>query len=195
MHPTVNFVLADSDCVPTSLFEVAELVNLMTDRASRAEAMQHHTMASSNQCPPAVLLMTESKAELNAGLIIVTGHTATQLEDIDIGTEAPDASMPAASAAHPDACDARAHKSRRLAHPADSKSPEEWVTALSNSRASFLATTAAPEDPAEALGGGLILTPLMGCKARTPLDWTHAWAMLGEWAGKSAFPIPEDGKW
>ena len=32
-------------------------------------------------------------------------------------------------------------------------------------------------------------------KARTPLDWTHAWAMLGEWAGKIAFPIPEDGTW
>ena len=195
VYPTVNFILTDSDCVPTSLFEVAELVNLMTDRASRAEAMQHHTMASSSQCPPAVLLMTESKAELNAGLIIITGHTATQLEDIDMDTETPDASMPAASAAHPDVCDTRAHKSRRLAHPADSKSPEEWVTALSNSRASFLATTAVPEDPAEALRGGLILTPLLGCKARTPLDWTHAWAMLGEWAGKIAFPIPEDGKW
>ena len=159
VYPTVNFILTDSDCVPTSLFEVAELVNLMTDRASRAEAMQHHTMASSSQCPPAVLLMTESKAELNAGLIIITGHTATQLEDIDMDTETPDASMPAASAAHPDVCDTRAHKSRRLAHPADSKSPEEWVTALSNSRASFLATTAVPEDPAEALRGGLILTP------------------------------------
>ena len=24
----------------------------------------------------------------------------------------------------------------------------------------------------------------MGCKARTPLDWTHAWAMLGEWLEK-----------
>ena len=142
VYPTVNFVLADSDCVPTSLFEVAELVNLMTDRASRAEAMQHHTMASSNQCPPAVLLMTESKAELNAGLIIVTGHAATQPEDVDMGLEAPDASM-----------------------------------------------------PAEVLRGGLILTPLMGCKARTSLDWTHTWAMLGEWAGKIAFPIPEDGKW
>ena len=195
VYPTVNFVLTDSDCVPTSLFEVAELVNLMTDRASRAEAMQHHTMASSSQCPPAVLFMTESKAELNAGLIIITGHTATQLEDIDMDTDTPDASMPAASAVHPDVCDTRAHKSRRLAHPADTKSPEEWVTELRNSRASFLATTAVPEDPAEALRGGLILTPLLGCKARTPLDWTHAWAMLGEWAGKIAFPIPEDGTW
>ena len=195
VYPTVNFVLADSDCVPTSLFEVAELVNLMTDRASRAEAMQHHTMASSSQCPPAVLLMTESKAELNAGLIIVTGHTAVQLGDVDIGSADPDASMPPANADHSDACAARAHKSRRLAHPADSKSPDEWVAALSDSRASFLATTAVPEDPAEALRGGLLLTPLMGCKARTPLDWTHAWAMLGEWAGKIAFPIPADGKW
>ena len=157
--------------------------------------MQHYTMASSSQCPPAVLLTTESKAELNAGLIIITGHTATQLEDIDMDTETPDASMPAASACHPEISDTRAHKSRRLAHPADRKSPEEWVTELRNSRASFLATTAVPEDPAEALRGGLILTPLLGCKARTPLDWTHAWAMLGEWAGKIAFPIPEDGRW
>ena len=43
--------------------------------------------------------------------------------------------------------------------------------------------------------GGLLLTPLLGCKARTPLDWTHAWAMLGEWAGAIAFPIPEQGEW
>ena len=69
------------------------------------------------------------------------------------------------------------------------------VTALYNSRASFLATTAVPEDPAEAIRGGLVLTPLLGCKARTPLDWTHAWAMLGEWAGTIAFPIPEQGEW
>ena len=67
MFPTVNFVLIDSDCVPTSLFEIAELVNLMTDKTSRAAAMQHNIMASSNQCPPAVLLATEAKAELNAG--------------------------------------------------------------------------------------------------------------------------------
>ena len=157
--------------------------------------MQHHTMASSNQCPPAVLLMTESKAELNAGLIIVTGHVATQTEDVNMNPEPPNASMSTTGASSSNACDVRAHKSRRLAHPADIKSPDEWVTALCDSRASFLATTALPNDPAEALRGGLILTPLMGCKARTPLDWTHAWAMLGEWAGKIAFPIPEDGKW
>ena len=41
----------------------------------------------------------------------------------------------------------------------------------------------------------MVLTPLLGCKAKTPLDWTHAWAMLGEWAGIIAFPIPAQGEW
>ena len=195
VYPTVNFALADSDCVPTSLFEIAELVNLMTDKASRAEAMQHHTMASSSQCPPAVLLMTEAKAELNAGLIIVTGHAPTHAGDVDMNQGTPDASMPPAEAAGSDASDARAPKARRIVHPANSKSVDEWVTALCNSRANFLATTAVPEDPAEAIRGGLVLTPLLGCKAKTPLDWTHAWAMLGEWAGIIAFPIPAQGEW
>ena len=195
VFPTVNFALTDSDCVPTSLFEVAELVNLMTDKASRAEAMQHYTMASSSQCPPAVLLTTEAKAELNAGLIIVTGHAPTYAADVDMDQETPDSSMPPSDAAGSDASDARALKARRIVHPANSRSADEWVIALCNSRANFLATTAVPEDPAEAIRGGLVLTPLLGCKARTPLDWTHAWAMLGEWAGIIAFPIPEQGEW
>ena len=38
-----------------------------------------------------------------------------------------------------------------------------------------------------------LLTPLLGCHARTPLDWMHAWAMLGEWACKVAFPVPAQG--
>ena len=77
--------------------------------------------------------------------------------------------------------------------PYQQQIPRRMGVELRNSRASFLATTAVPEDPAEALRGGLLLTPLLGCKARTPLDWTHAWAMLGEWAGMIAFPIPAQG--
>ena len=195
VFPTVNFALTDSDCVPTSLFEIAELVNLMTDKTSRAEAMQHYTMASSSQCPPAVLLTTEAKAELNAGLIIITGHAPTHTADVDMDQETPDASMPPVDAAGSAASDARAPKARRIVHPTNTNSADEWVTALYNSRAKFLATTAIPEDPAEAIRSGLILTPLLGCKAKTPLDWTHAWAMLGEWAGIIAFPIPEQGEW
>ena len=195
MFPTVNFALIDSDCVPTSLFEIAELVNLMTDKASRAEAMQHNTMASSSQCPPAVILATEAKAELNAGLIIVTGHIPTGTADIEMDQATPDACMPQTAAQGSSSSDAPAPKARRIAHPANRKSADEWVAALHDSRANFLATTAVPEDPTEARRGGLLLTPLLGCKARTPLDWTHAWAMLGEWAGAIAFPLPEQAEW
>ena len=92
----------------------------------------------------------------------------------------PDASMPLTAAQASAPSDAPAPKARRTAHPANRRSADDWVTALQDSRASFLATTAVPEDPAEAMRGGLLLTPLLGCKARTPLDWTHAWAMLGE---------------
>ena len=193
MYPTVNFALIDSDCVPTSLFEVAELVNLMTRSGyqSRSDAALHNGQLQS--VPPS--RTPDDKAELNAGLIIVTGHTPTQTEDVDMSPDAPDVSMQTAGAAHSDTSDSRVHKARRLAHPANSKTPDEWVTVLCNSRARFLATTAVPEDPLEALRGGLILTPLLGCIAETPLDWTHAWAMLGEWAGKIAFPLPENGKW
>ena len=159
--------------------------------------MQHNTMASSDssQCPPAVLLATEAKAELNAGLIIVTGHIPTGTADVDMDQATPDAFMPLTAAQGSSPSDAPAPKARRIAHPANRRSADEWVTALQDSRASFLATTAVPEDPAEAMRGGLLLIPLLGCKARTPLDWTHARAMLGEWAGAIAFPIPEQGEW
>jgi hypothetical protein len=94
------------------------------------------------------------------------------------------------STAKADDSDARAHKARRIAATATSKSPSEWEAELCRSRARLLATSAVPEDPSDALHGGLLLTPLPGCKAKTPLEWTHAWAMLGQWAGQVAFPIP-----
>ena len=182
VHPTVNFALIDSDCVPTALFEVAELVTLMTDKETRARAMKHQTMTNSAQCPPAVLLMTEARAELNAGLIVVTGHAPTQTEDTDMEPDNTEDNAHEKHAESSQPSETRAHKSRRLAPTAISRTPEEWVTLLKQSRANFLATTAVPEDPVEAIRGGLTLTPLLGTTARTPHDWTHAWAMLGEWA-------------
>ena len=86
--------------------------------------------------------MTEAKAELNAGLIIVTGHAPTHTGDVDMDQGTPDASMPPVDATGSDPSDARAPKARRIVHPANSKSADEWVTALCNSRAKFLATTA-----------------------------------------------------
>lgn len=178
VYPTLNFALIGSDCVPTTLFEVAEMVNLMTDQTSREAAMQSYTMANARDCPPAVLLMTESRAELNAGLVIVTGHVPAAPTDVDMsqrsdtprqGTSA-DPAQTTSGSSHAKDDSARAAKSRRIATPAKSKSPDGWIAELSNSRASFLATSAVPEDPSEALFGGLLLTPLLGCKTRTRLE-------------------------
>ena len=102
--------------------------------------------------------------------------------------------MPLTAAQGSSSSDAPAPKARRIAHPANRRSADEWVTALQDSRASFLATTYScarrPRGGDERRATSHILTPLLGCKARTPLDWTHAWAMLGEWAGAIAFPHP-----
>ena len=43
VYPTINFALMDSDCVPTALFEIADLVTLIIDQVSREEAMQSYT--------------------------------------------------------------------------------------------------------------------------------------------------------
>ena len=122
VYPTINFALIDSDCVPTALFEIADLVTLMTDQASRKEAMQSYTMASAHDCPPAVLLMTESRAELNAGLVIVTGHVPATSPDVNMEPE-DDLNPKDTSTAKADDSDSRAHKARRIAATATSKSP------------------------------------------------------------------------
>ena len=122
-NPTVNFALIDSDCVPTSLFEIAELVQLMTDDQARKRAMQHYTMVSSTTSPPAVLLMTEARAEFNAGLIIVTGHAPTLPEDIDMEPGSDEHSSQTPSVDKPQASTDRAHKSRRIDPPTAHKTP------------------------------------------------------------------------
>ena len=102
----------------------------MTDKTSRAAAMQHNIMASSNPCPPAVLLATEAKAELNAGLIIVTGHIPIEAADVDMDQATPEAGMPSVTAPSSSPSNAPAPKARRIAHPANRRTAEDWVTAL-----------------------------------------------------------------
>ena len=64
--------------------------------------------------------MTESKAELNAGLIIVTGHAPVPQDDVAMNPGGPlpehtaDADMPPAPSST--GCEARAPKSRLKTH-------------------------------------------------------------------------------
>ena len=72
--------------------------------------------------------MTESKAELNAGLIIVTGHTPARTDDADMAHEptvpkqTQDADMSSnapSDVTMSEASHSRAHKSRRIDNPRD----------------------------------------------------------------------------
>ena len=57
-----EFILADADCVPTSLFEVRELIQLA--QHLYPQAPRHHDRG-------AVLLVSEPHAELNAGFVCI----------------------------------------------------------------------------------------------------------------------------
>ena len=62
LYPDVNFILADADCVPTSLFEVSELIHL---------AQHIYPHAPRHQNKGAVLMVSEPHAEFNAGFVCI----------------------------------------------------------------------------------------------------------------------------
>ena len=69
LYPHLNFFLADADCVPTSLFEMRELIHLAENLFP--EAPRTHEQG-------AVLLVSEPHAEINAGLVGIGRRTTTR---------------------------------------------------------------------------------------------------------------------
>ena len=81
LFPDKHFVLIDTDCVPTSLFEIEELARLMWQRDTDFDMVNDEAKilsAVDPPCPSMVMLCTESKAEINAGLVIVTSSRRQQ---------------------------------------------------------------------------------------------------------------------
>ena len=100
-----------------------------------------------------VMLCTESKAEINAGLVIVTS-------------------------------------SRRQRPFTAHDSAADMAIGLLASRRQYVTSEEHDLDYDSVAASGLLWTPLASCKASQPLHWTHAWALLGEWSGHIAFPLP-----
>ena len=74
LFPDKHFVLIDTDCVPASLFEIKELARLMWQKSTNIDMVDNEAKilsAVDPPCPSMVMLCTESKAEINAGLVIV----------------------------------------------------------------------------------------------------------------------------
>ena len=75
LYPDVNFILVDADCVPTSLFEVEELIHLA--QHLYPQTPRHHING-------AVLLVSEPHSELNAGFVCIgrrAGERMTKQQD------------------------------------------------------------------------------------------------------------------
>ena len=69
-----HIILIDTDCVPTSLFEVEELVRMTQTHLEQATGVEPNSIRGNRKpaCKSAVFLCSEAKAEINAGMIIVT---------------------------------------------------------------------------------------------------------------------------
>ena len=203
LFPGIHFVLLDSDCVPVTLFEVADL---WKELSLLRTGLKHATVSSrrgsgpretSESVPKAsklshdrwqlqiigqgVLLVTEHNAEVNAGFIVAfaSSHKSAVAEDRwrrisgVIGS---------------------AQEAEVLQHEADRLAHLYWDYVHD-----FLATRRPLEeiDSAECaawIQTGLALTPFAGCVAQHTCDWTVAWALIGEWTSQEIF-LPPAGEW
>lgn len=167
LFPNRHFILIDSDCVPTSLFEVEELVRLFLpgggdpDLSLLGSSERHPTLPNCSLssptvdlCTAAVFLCSEMQAEINAGMVIVTSCQDARPHRIDV-------------------------------------SAEEMADGLLESRRAYINQGVDKPDFDQAISSGLLWSPLISTVATRPLHWVHAWALLGEWAGHTVFPIPD----
>ena len=68
---------------------------------------------------------------------------------------------------------------------------------LLGSRQAYVRSSHPSPDVDLLASSGLLWTPMATAIATLPVHWTHAWALLGEWANHITFPLPKsspDGK-
>ena len=162
LFPDKHIILIDADCVPTSLFEVEELVRVTQTHLEQATGVEPNSIRGTRKpaCKSAVFLCSEAKAEINAGVIIVTN---CRLQRPHVAT------VSAASMAK----------------------------GLLSSRQAYVRSSHPSPDVDQLASSGLLWTPMATAIATLPVHWTHAWALLGEWANHITFPLPKaspDGK-
>ena len=83
LFPAINWILIDTDCVPTSLFEVDELIKISMSQSDWENLPDREDSYILKQKAPAVLLFTEYQAEYNAGLVIVAAGERDKNQGLD----------------------------------------------------------------------------------------------------------------
>ena len=190
LFPGVHFVLLDSDCVPVTLFEVADLwkeISLLQNglvhatascpedpvpggaRESVTKASKlshdrwHHQIIGQG-----VLLVTEHNAEVNAGFIVAfaSSHRSAVREDQWKQIS--------------EACSST-QEINLLQHEADRLANLYWdyVSDFLDSRRPLAELDSV--ECAAWVQSGLALAPFAGCVTKYTCDWTIAWSLIGEW--------------
>ena len=74
LYPAQHFALIDNDCVPVTLFEVQDLLQLAHQQHQWVDLLGRARSESSSCAGIGVLLFTEAHLEYNAGLVISIGN-------------------------------------------------------------------------------------------------------------------------
>ena len=74
LYPAQHFALIDNDCVPVTLFEVQDLLQLAHQQHRWADLIGHARSESSPSAGIGMLLFTEAHLEYNAGLVVSIGN-------------------------------------------------------------------------------------------------------------------------
>ena len=201
LFPGVHVVLLDSDCVPITLFEVADLwkeislvqnglTGFATCGSSDHSKVTEESAAKASKISPrwqsqvigqGALLVTEHNAEFNAGFIVAfaSSHRAPIQEDRWVRIS---------NASHsPQNHDVLQTEANLLA-----ASYWDYVGAFLNTRRPLEEISA--KECAAWVQSGLALTPFSGCVTKYTCDWTVAWSLIGEWTSSEIF-LPPKGEW
>ena len=203
VFPGTHFILLDSDCLPVTLFEAADLwreafLTRFPPRSGRSLPMKHplhrrqvytrdpqvvytQHRVSAETIGQGVLLLSEPHSDLNAGFIVVFGSSHPALFSWD------DWKLRCRSL--PD------DKSEEMVrHQAEALASLFWARI-----GEFLQRTLGEGDltcveKQQWIQSGLALSPLMATCTQYSLDFCLAWALIGEWTLRLLFQVPK-GPW
>ena len=203
IFPGINFILLDSDCLPVTLFEAADLwkeayltrfpantgkelpkkhpLHRRKEYTTRADVVYTQQRVSASQQGQGVLLVTEPHSELNAGLVVIFASSHPPVLNWDDWTRR--------SRCLPDS-----QHEEMIANTA-----EEMEQAFLKMLESFLLRTLTEHDLTQVelqywIQSGLALSPLFATITQHSVDFCLAWAVIGEWTSRILFPVPK-GPW
>ena len=202
IFPGINFILLDSDCLPITLSEAADLwkeayltrfpsgtgkglpqrhpLHRKREFANHPDVVYTQHRVNADRQGQGVLLVTEPHSELNAGLVVIF------------------------SSSHPPLFN-WADWTRRCRRLPDTQFDSLLATATEKVEQSFLALltgflhrTLSMQDltPGEMqcwIQSGLVLSPLVATCTQYSVDFCLAWALIGEWTSRILFPVPKLG--